>query len=327
MARKAPGKHHREGISLKRLMDMFPTGESAREWLETRLWPDGPRCPHCGTLNVQAGIRHRTMTHRCRGCVGRPQFSLRTGTVMKSSKLGYRDWAIAIHLLSTNLKGVSSMHLHRDLEITRKSAWHLMHRLRQSFQTQEEVRFSEAEVDGTHIGGPERNRHADKKLRAGRGGVGKAIVAAAKDRESGRTVAQVVPDTRTGTLQGFVREHTTDDATVYTDGHSAHVGLQEGDGRTHEAVCHRVGRYVREQAHTNGVGSFRAAVERGHRGVFHRFSSKHLRKYVNGFSGRHNIRDADTVDRMGDIAAGMAGKELRYADLIADNGLESGARS
>jgi len=326
MANKAPGKHFRKGISLKKLMKMFPDDEAARKWLEEQLWPDGPKCPKCGSFNVQSGIRHKTMTHRCRECEGRPQFSLRSGTVMQDSNLGYRDWALAIYLMATNLKGVSSMHLHRDLDITQKSAWHLMHRLRQSFETEEEVKFSEAEVDETYIGGLEKNKHWDRKLRAGRGGVGKSIVAAAKDRESGRIVAEVVPDTKTATLQGFVREHTDDDAIVYTDEHSAYVGLGEEGGRRHEAVCHTVGEYVREQAHTNGVESFWSTVERGHKGVFHKFSKKHLQKYIDEYAGRHNIRDADTVDQMGVITNGMSGKRLRYVDLIEDNGLDSGAQ-
>ena len=134
MAHKAPGKSDREGISLKKLMRMFPDDEAARKWIEAQVWPDGPYCPHCGSTNVQTPIKHKTMTHRCRDCPKRPQFSLKTGTVMQGTKLPYRDWAIAIYLLATNLKGVSSMKLHRDLEITQKSAWHLSHRLRKAFE-------------------------------------------------------------------------------------------------------------------------------------------------------------------------------------------------
>ena len=327
MAFKAPGKHFREGISLPQLIKMFPNDEKAREWFEGRIWPNGPVCPHCGTDNVQSGIKHRTMTHRCRECDGRTMFSLKTGNIMEGSKLGYQTWAIAIYLTTTGLKGVSSMHLHRDLDITQKSAWHLAMRLRKSFdKAGEEVKFAEAEVDETYIGGLEKNKHWDRKLRAGRGGVGKSIVAAAKDRESGRIVAEVVPDTKTETLQSFAKEHTTERATVYTDEHSAYVGLGEEGGRTHEAVCHRVGEYVREQVHTNGVESFWAAVERGHKGVFHKMSKKHLQRYVDEFAGKHNARDMDTIDQMGGIASDMVGKRLTYAQLTAPNGLDSGAR-
>ena len=93
---RAPGKSHRRSISLKKLMEMFATEDKAREWLVSELWPNGPYCPHCGSFNVQCDIRHGSMTHRCRDCPTRPQFSLKTGTVMKGTKLKYRDWAIAI---------------------------------------------------------------------------------------------------------------------------------------------------------------------------------------------------------------------------------------
>ncbi len=160
MAHKAPGKSHRKGVSVKQLLKMFPTEDAARGWLESEIWPDGPYCPHCGSFNVHAGIKHSSMTHRCRDCPNRPQFSLKTGTVMKATKLEYRDWAIAIYLLTTNLKGVSSMKLHRDLDITQKSAWHLMHRLRQAFETTGQIFGGPAEADETFIGGLEKHRRS-----------------------------------------------------------------------------------------------------------------------------------------------------------------------
>ena len=135
MAHTAPGKSDREGIGLVKLIRMFPDDDTARKWFESKVWPLGPYCPRCGLFDVQCGIKHRTMTHRCRDCEGKPRFSLKTGNIMEGSKLGYQTWAIAIYLVMTNLKGVSSMKLHRDLEITQKSAWHLAHRLRESVRS------------------------------------------------------------------------------------------------------------------------------------------------------------------------------------------------
>ena len=139
MGKSTPGKGDREGIGLVSLLRMFPDDETARAWFEAQVWPDGPHCPHCGSLNVQSGIKHKSMTHRCRDCPNRPMFSLRTGTVMQGSNLGYQTWAIAVYLLTTGIKGTSSLKLHRDLEITQKSAWFLMHRLRKSFENDSEV--------------------------------------------------------------------------------------------------------------------------------------------------------------------------------------------
>ena len=185
MTHTAPGKAHREGISLVKLMKMFPDDRAARKWFESKIWPDGPYCPRCGSLDVQHSISHKTMTHRCRDCNGKPRFSLKTGNIMEGSKLGYQTWAIAIYLLMTNLKGVSSMKLHRDLEITQKSAWHLAHRLRKAFEAGEALFSGPAEADESYWGGKERNKHAHKKLRAGRGTAGKVPVAGIRDRRHG----------------------------------------------------------------------------------------------------------------------------------------------
>ncbi len=133
---EGPGKNHREGTSLKKLFKMLPDDDTARWWFEKARWPDGPYCPVCRSYNVQENIKHKTMTHRCRACEKKTMFSVKVGTVMQSSKLGYQAWAIAIYLFATNLKGVSSMKLHRDLDIAQKKAWHLAHRLRKAFESE-----------------------------------------------------------------------------------------------------------------------------------------------------------------------------------------------
>ena len=294
------------------LMDMFHDDSTAKAWFEQQFWPNGPVCPYCESSNVQANIKHRTMTHRCRECPGRRMFSLRTGTVMEGSKLPYKVWAIAVYLLTTNLKGVSSMKLHRDLGISQKSAWHLAHRLRKSLEAAGKLFEGPVEVDETYIGGRERNKHGSKKMNAGRGTVGKAAIVGAKDRQTNHVSAAVVENTDRPTLQGFISERVHAAATVYTDEHSAYQGLPN-----HAAVKHSVGEFVRDQAHTNGVESFWSMLKRGYHGTYHRMSHKHLDRYVAEFACRHNHRESDTLDQMAVMVQGMNSKRLRYQDLVA----------
>ena len=144
-----------------------------------------------------------------------------------------------------------------------------------------------------------------------------------KDRDSNKVTAQVVTDTDATTLQGFVTEHAAPDAKVYTDDAAAYKGMPFD----HESVRHSVGEYVRDMAHTNGVESFWSMLKRAHKGTFHKISPKHLDRYVQEFAGKHNIRDSGTLAQMRGTVARLVGRNLLYRDLIADNGLASGARS
>ena len=313
MAHKGPEKANREGISLTKLIRMFPDDDAARVWFEKQIWPNCPNCPYCGSLNVQANIKHKTMTHRCRDCDGRPMFSLKTSNIMEGSKLGYQKWAIAIYLVTTSLKGVSSMKLHRDLETTQKSAWHLAHRLRKAFEAGQTCFAGPVEADETYIGGKRENMPKAKRKRlTGRGPVGKAVVAGAKDRATGQVSAKVVESADKKTLHQFLKDRTIPGAKVYTDDYVIYRDLPFD----HEAAQRLTGEYVRGDAHTNGIQSFWSMLKRAHKGAFHHLSAKHLDRYVTEFAGRHNIRGRDTIDQMAHVAQEMVGRRLRYQDLI-----------
>ena len=223
----------------------------------------------------------------------------------------------------TSLKGVSSMKLHRDLKVTQKTAWFMQHRIREAWAGEAaEIMAGPVEAGETHVGGRRANMSkAERKARKGRGPVDMTTVAGVKDRATKKVAAKVVRDTTAATLQSFVRGHAGEAAVVYTDEHRTYRGLPR-----HEAVNHGVREYVRGDAHTNGIESLWSMVKRAHKGVYHKLSPKHLDRYVRQFAGRHNIRESDTIDQWASVVAGMVGKRLMYRDLIADNGLSSGAR-
>ena len=300
------GQNGREGITVRELLRRFPDDASAQRWFEERRWGGEPRCTHCDATTIAASAK-KTMPYRCRAC-GK-HFSVKMGTLMEGSNLGYQTWALAIYLLTTSLKGVSSKKLHRDLGITQKSAWHLAHRIREAMEQPSDPLTGPVEIDEMHVGGRERNKHAHQHTP---GGAPKTIVAGVKDRPTGRVRAAVVPDVRGFTLRQFVRDQVDRGAMVYSDDAAAYHPLPQ-----HRAVGHSLGEYVVGDAHTNGIESFWSMFRRGYYGTYHWMSPKHLNRYVGEFTGRHNMRSADTADQMAAIVRGMVGKRLRYRDLVA----------
>ena len=207
------------------------------------------------------------------------------------------------------------MKLHRDLGITQKSAWHLAHRIRESWKKDKGFFTGPVEVDETYMGGKERNKHNSKKANAGRGPVGKTAVAGVKDRETNKVSATVIQGTTQENLEEFIQERVEPGSTVYTDDHSGYASLWTSF--EHQSVRHSVREFVKGQAHTNGIESFWALLKRGYYGTYHRMSEKHLDRYVAEFSGRHNARPLDTIEQMAHMVKGLAGKRLRYRDLTA----------
>ena len=313
MASSGPGKSYRKGITLIDAIKKFDTEEKAEAWFIEQRWPDGPVCPYEGCESTRiSNVANRTpQPYRCKAC--RKFFSIKSGTMMHSSKIELSKWAIAFYLHATSLKGVFSMKLHRDLGIGQKAAWYMGHRIRGMWGRVEDQFASAVEADETYIGGKEGNKHSDKKLRAGRGPVGKTPVVGVRDRTTGRISTEVVEATDKPTLQEFVMRHTTSDAMVYTDEASAYQGIP----RKHETVVHSAGEYVREQAHTNGLESHWAMFKRAIDRTFHHISPKHLPHYTTEFEGRHNARPMDTAEIMGQIVRDSAGHRITYESLTS----------
>ncbi len=323
VAQKEPGKSHREGISILELGDIFPDEDGAAAWFEAVIWPEGRHCPRCGSTETMQASATSGLPYYCRGC--RKTFSVRTGTALQRSKVSFRKWVLAIYLEMTNLKGVSSMKLHRDIKVTQKTAWFMLHRIREAWKIEAASFTGPVEADETYMGGLRKNMPKSiRKELSGRGSVGKTVVDDVKDRGSNSVLAKVFSDTTAPTLQGFVRENTETGAIVYTNEAYGYRGLAGDFGR--EAVNQGVGEYVRSMAYTNGIESFWSMLQRARKGVYHKISAKHFDRDVHEFAGRHNVRELDAIEQMGAAVAGIAGRSLMYQDLFASNDLDSGAR-
>ena len=238
---KAPAKFHREGLTIIQLLDIFPNDEAAEKWFEKQRWGDKRCCPDCGSTNTVATTNRKPMPYRCRDC--RRHFSVRKGTAMQSSKIGYRKWAIGIYMMSKRLKGLSGMTAYRELGITQKTAWYLTQRIREGFFDDPTAMQGPVKVDETYVGGKRRNMPKAKRAKLdGRGAVDKTAVVGAKGRNTKQVRARVVDNTKSETHLKFVRETVVPESGVNPDDAPAYIGLKD---YSHESVNHSGQQYVK----------------------------------------------------------------------------------
>lgn len=325
-------------LSILELTELFPTEKDAEDFMVQERWPDEVCCCKCGSTNVQARPNRKPQPFRCRDC--RRDFSVKTDTLMHSSPLSCRKWLFAIYLVGTSPKGLSSRQLARIVGVSTMTAWHMLHRIRENFDDRWPAFEGTVEVDETHIGGKFRAMHAKKRReRRKEKNYGKTIVVGARERETGRVVAAVVPDTTIESLLGFVARRVSINAQLYTDEAPSYAQWPR-----QKAVKHKQGEYVRGDVSTNGIESVGLAqatlarhtplvVEETHDplrpGVLR--PTEHARALHLGDDGRNRQGDGLQATSL----PGTGGRRARGSrargvlvilNLTADNGLPSGAR-
>jgi transposase-like protein len=296
---------------------IFQDDAKAREWLEARVWPNGPVCPHCGNadqakITVLKGKAHRQGVYQCNEAACREQFTVTVGTVFERSKIPLSKWMAALFLLTASKKGVSSHQIHRSLAVSYKSAWFMMHRLREALRQGALSPLGGTgkivEADETYIG--------SQQGQGGRrmpGGAVKNMVVTLVERggsarsfhTDGHSVASIVPIVR-GNIERETRLM-TDKALHYKA-----VGKEFAE---HGSVEHRKQEYVRGDIHTNTVEGYYSIFKRGMKGVYQHCSERHLHRYLAEFDFRYSNRIALGVDdyaRAELAAKGIVGKRLTY---------------
>ncbi|HEV2604640.1 MAG TPA: IS1595 family transposase [Microvirga sp.] len=295
----------------------FHDEEAAFAWVEARVWPEGPVCPHCGgfeRIGKMGGKSTRLGTYKCYQC--RKPFTVKVGTVFESSHVPLNIWLQAMHLICSSKKGISANQLHRILGVTLKTAWFMGHRIREAMRDGSLAPMGGAggivEADETFIGrepGKPKKRAYHHKLK----------VLSLVDRETGKARSMVVDDLKPATVVPILRENIAKETLVMTDeaGHYHHLS---DDFSAHGVVRHGQGEYGIGEFHTNTIEGYFSVFKRGMKGVYQHCAKKHLHRYLAEFDFRYNNRSGlgcEDAERAGRALKGVVGKRLTYRRINA----------
>jgi len=308
------------------LLKAFPDEQTCINHLEQLRWNGNVISPFDTASKV-----YKCKNNRYKCANTNKYFNVRTETIFEDTKLPLQKWFMALYVFSSHKKGISSHQLAKDLSITQKSAWFVLHRLRYAFDHPAFKALvgdnGPTQIDETFVGGKETNKHKSRYAQKqkeqakeqdgyvnnqGRSTESKTPVVGL--REDGKVIAKVVPDTTSKSLQAFVRANVKPGSTIVTDEYKSYVTLRKD--YNHESVRHALGEYARDGFHTNGIENFWSQLKRGVYGIYHHVSPEHLQAYVDEFALRYNTRDNKTQCRFDLILANVAGKRLTYKKLI-----------
>lgn len=294
------------------LLKKFPNEQSCIDHLEKLQWNGNPVSPFDSSSKVYKCAGNK---YKCKN-TGK-YFNVRTATIFDNTKVPLQKWFMALYVFSSHKKGISSHQLARDISVTQKTAWFLLHRLRYGFDHPnfKKIVGDIVEIDEAGIGGQSYYKHANKKLKNEEGATisGKTSVIGFKGRK-GNVIAKVVADRTKETLLPVVYANVKEGNILMTDENPAYKDL--GKDFEHYTVNHSAKQYVNEMAHINGLENFWSHLKRGIDGIYHWVSKEHLQSYIDEFTLRFNTRKFDTQSRFDLILAGVAGKRLTYEKLI-----------
>ena len=276
-----------EKYTIKHFERQFPDEDSCLEFIKQARWPDGVHCTKCDKVTGHYRIKGRKV-YSCEFCG--VHVSPTADTIFHKSSTSLKTWFHAMFLMASTRTGISAKQLERETGVTYKTAWRMFTQIRKLMAQEDGISlFGEVEVDETYVGGKEANKHSSKKLRAGRGPVGKTVVVGLVERK-GNAVVEVQPDSKASTIVSMIQEHVHPyDATIYTDEHGAYNHLSSL-GYAHETVVHSAKQYVAGRAHTNNIEGFWSNTKRGIDGVHHAVSPKYLQGYLDAYVYRFNHR-------------------------------------
>ena len=300
--------------SLFDLLKAIPDEQAAIDHFTAIRWKDGEFCPLCGSTRR---IFHFAdgKSHKCGDC--RRRFSIKVGTIFQDTKISLQKWLMAVWLLTFHKKGIASTTLARDLDVTQKTAWFMLHRLRHAALTKSfnAPLDGTVEVDETFVGGKEKNKHARDRVGGTQGGKGKAVVLGLLDRD-GDLRAVHTTNLHGANVKGIIAEHVEPGSTIMTDDHVSFLGLSKT--YVHRAVNHSAGEYVRgDNIHTNSIESVWSLLKRQIIGIHHVVSKKHLSRYLDEMTWRFNRRQQREGERVDNLLSDTNGKRLTYKVLIA----------